>query len=172
MDDSSVSNIVKCEVGARAASDFAADKDGKYNGAGFMSHLVCYDITIIDFPEDRKSTATQLFQPNDTLLSSKEVSYLNQFLFDITLCNYDLSKVSEEVKKDSYRNVQECHLDKLIAFISSRHSAKRPSKNTVSMSALNCSFGFASEGSMPDGVVKDGDGFVRMVFEVKHNVTK
>jgi hypothetical protein len=51
-------NIVRTDVTARAASDFAADKDYKFNGVGFMSHLLCYDATIIDRPEEREHTAT------------------------------------------------------------------------------------------------------------------
>jgi len=164
-------NIVRTDVTARAASDFAADKDFKFNGVGFMSHLLCYDATIIDHPEEREHTATQLFYPDERLLASKDVLHLSEFLFNITLCNYDFSKVSEEPKKNPLRNVQSHHLDRFkVEFRDQIMTSTGSNNNAMSMASMKCSFGFASGQSSPDGVGTDGN-FVRMILEVKHNVS-
>mmetsp|Transcript_27390 Transcript_27390/g.46284 ORF Transcript_27390/g.46284 Transcript_27390/m.46284 type:complete len:452 (-) Transcript_27390:201-1556(-) len=136
-----------------------------------MSHLVCYDCTSIDHPEERAQTATQLFHPDEEVLAYDDVVHFSQFLFDITLCNYDLSKVSEEPRKELSRSVQSHHLDRLAGMQIFEHHCMTSTVTALSMLSMNCPFGFASGLSSPDGVGTDDQGFVRMVFEVKHNVS-
>ena len=164
-------NIIKTNVAGTAASDFAADKDVKFNGVGFMSHVVCYDSTLIDHPDERQTSATKLFFPSEELLVSESVVCLSHFLLSVTLCNYDLSKVSEESKGNVARSVQTHHLD-VFKYIFSHHFQTSTGINTMSMESLKCAFGVASAKSSPDGVgVGENAEDVRMIWEVKHNVS-
>ena len=162
-------SIIKTNVAGTAASDFAADKDAKFNGVGLMSHLVCYDSTLIDHPDERHTSATELFIPSNELLESEDVVRLSQFLFSVTLCNYDLSKVSEESKGNVTRSVQTNHLD-IFKQIFSFNLQTSTGLSTMSMESLNCALGVASAKSSPDGVGGDGH-YARMIWEVKHNIS-
>lgn len=159
--------IIKTNVASRDASDFAADKDVKFNGVGLMSHLVCYDSTLIDHPFERQTSATALFSPSEERLESENVVRLSQKLSSVTLCNYDLSKVSEESKGNACRNVQTHHLDKFKNISSNLKTST--GNSTMTMKSLKCHLGVASAWSSPDGVGSD-DRFVRYVWEVKPNI--
>jgi hypothetical protein len=163
-------HIIKTNVAGTAASDFAADKDVKFNGVGLMSHLVCYDSTLIDHPHERQTSATDLFNPSKERLESEVVVRLSQLLFSVTLCNYDLSKVSEESKGSVQRNVQTHHLD-IFKQIFAPNFETSTGISTMSMESLNCALGVASAKSSPDGVGTDDGHCARMIWEVKHNIS-
>jgi hypothetical protein len=163
-------HIIKTDLSPRAASDFAAEKDYKFNGVGLMSHLVCYDSTLIDHSQERETSATDLFKPSKEQLELKAVVDLSQLMFSVTLCNYDLSKVSEESKGSVQRNVQTHHLD-IFKKIYPRNFETITGISNMTMKYLKCDLGVASAGSSPNGVGIDEDKCTRMIWEVKHNTS-
>jgi hypothetical protein len=86
----------------------------------------------------------------------------------------DLSKVAEtsryahESQVGKNLAVQLNHLDALIAICELNLYTTTTSKSGSALKDLNCSCGLASESSMPDGYFRDGQGYIRGIFEVKH----
>ena len=111
--------------------------------------------------EERTAKPDRLIPLKDSIPPDRSINVLG----DSVCVRPDLSKVGET---RSSMNTQKDHLENLIlifsVLVTSSHEKKR-----LTLENYNCGIGFASKGSVPDGMVVDDQGFPRGIFEVKDN---
>lgn len=163
----SLEDIVTTKPTPFAASDFSASKSENFKGVGFTTPMVSYDSTLIDSRGIRQISASALLAPTAADFDDMQTVEINNSLFQHTLCNFDLSKVSETPKANELRSVQSHHLDQLKYVLKCLRTTTEASSTLAS---LGCGAGCVTERSSPDGYFTDDNNVVRGIFEVKHSV--
>mmetsp|Transcript_5093 Transcript_5093/g.7105 ORF Transcript_5093/g.7105 Transcript_5093/m.7105 type:complete len:541 (+) Transcript_5093:788-2410(+) len=173
---SSTENFKKSKLGEAYASDFKASRGLPFSGFGLTSHCPFFDPTDIDSDLGGRTTTLHSFFNKtvgeiSTALAGENPNSIAAKLKQTIIVYNDLSKVAEtsiSVKTSCLgRNlsIQNHHLDMIMAFVPQLQSTTL-SKAGGKLMDKNCSIGIASEGSIPDGYLKDSEMNVRGVFEV------
>ena len=110
----------------------------------------------------------------DENLNGMTLAKVKKILMRSLVVYNDLSKVAEtsgyahesQVGKDLA--VQPNHLDALISICELNLCTTTTSKSGYALKDLNCSYGLASESSIPNGYFRDRQRRIRGIFEVKH----